>query len=53
MAIGMRRTAPVLVDGDGEGARNGEGERETEVKSTPSVRERADWAGREPVGDEE
>jgi len=42
IGTGSRRRTPVFVDGAGDGARKGDGDREIEVKSTPSVRERAD-----------
>ena len=48
-----RRRAPGVVEGEGEGARKGEGVREMPGISRPSDSERADVVGRVPVGDEE
>ena len=53
MDVGRRRRPPGLVDGAGETALKGEGEREMPLKSTPRVRDKADWAGRVPVGEAE
>ena len=53
MDVGRRRRPPGLVDGAGETALKGEGEREIPLKSTPRVRDKAEWAGRVPVGEAE
>ena len=42
MLVLRRRRAPVFVDGEGEGALKGEGERERVEKSTPRLRGTAD-----------
>ena len=47
--VGSRRIAPFIVEGDGETARNGDGDRDMPVKSPPSVKESADCAGKVPV----
>ena len=53
--VGSQRRPPGFVEGAGDVAwlGKGDGVREGGLKSMPRVKERADWVGREPVGEEQ